>query len=233
VARERPRDIAFDATFRAAAPHQRRRAAPDRALAVERDEIREKVRFRRASNLILFAVDASWSMSAVERTRAARGAIVSLLTDAYQRRDRVAMIVFRGRRARLMLPPTSSVERARRSLAEIPIGGRTPLGAGLLLSYEVLARHRRSHPELRPLLILLTDAAANVSVSSLPPDEEAHELARRIRRAGVRSVVINLESPTLESGLARRLAESLGGSCYTLAELRAERLYAMVKAELG
>jgi Mg-chelatase subunit ChlD len=231
-ARSRPRDVAFDATLRAAAPFQKRRAPKGRAFAIEREDIHDKVRVRRASNLILFTVDCSWSMSASARVRATREAILSLLTDAYQRRDRIGLVTFRGRRARLVLPPTSSVSRARKALETIPIGGKTPLGAALLVSREVLTRHKQSHPEVRPLLVLLTDAAANVSVSELSPEEEAHRVARMIRAEQIRSILINLENPALESGHARALAAELGARCLTVAELKGEKLYALVKREI-
>lgn len=231
-AKSRPRDVAFDATLRAAAPYQNRRSKAGRAVAIERQDILEKVRVRRTANLVLFTVDASWSMSAVQRMKATRGAILSLLVDAYQRRDEVGLVVFRGRSARLVLPPTSSVERARKALADVPVGGKTPLSAGLMLSHHVLTRARQSHPELRPLMILLTDGAGNVSVSDLSPDEEAHRLAERIRRDRIHSVVINMESSTLECGLARKLADALGAPCYTVEALKAEKLYQTVKAEL-
>jgi len=228
-ARGKPRDVAFDATLRAAAPFQTRRERRARAISIERHDIHDKVRVRRAANLILFTIDCSWSMSATARVRATQEAILSLLADAYQRRDRVGLVTFRGRRARLVLPPTSSVARARRALERVPIGGKTPLGAGLLLSCEVLVRHKQSHPELRPLLVLLTDAAANVAVTALSPDEEAHRAARMIRKEGIRSVLINMENPALESGLARALAEALGAPCLTLGELKGEKLYEVVK----
>lgn len=218
--------------MRAAAPFQKRRLKEKRALAIERQDIQEKVRVRRTANLILFTLDASLSMSVIERMEATKGAILSLLMDAYQRRDRVGLVVFRGRKAELVLPPTGSVELAKRALAEVPAGGKTPLTAGLLLSREVLLRYKRIHPELRPMMILLTDGAGNVSVTGLSPDEEARQAAHVIRNDKIRSVVINMEDPILDSGLARSLAEELGATCYTFAELQAATLYRTVKAEL-
>ena len=130
-------DIAFDATLRAAAPYQRQRAdqiaASGMAYALRSSDLQRKVRVRRTSNLVLFVVDASWSMAVSERMTATKGAIMSLLTDAYQRRDRVGLIVFQKDRASLVLPPTNSVLLAKKALANIPVGGKTPLSAGLLL----------------------------------------------------------------------------------------------------
>jgi magnesium chelatase subunit D len=230
----RTSDIAFDATMRAAAPYQRRRRPhrPRLALAIEPSDLQRKVRVRRAANLILFVVDASWSMAVAERMSATKGAIVSLLTDAYQRRDRVGLIVFQKDRALTVLPPTNSVQLAQKALADIPVGGKTPLSAGLRLAYELFQQERLAHPEILPLLILLTDGAGNVSMSSLPPQEEAHAMADLICQADVRAVVINMEHAAFDQGLATALAERLGGPCYTLAELKAENLYRAVRQEL-
>ena len=132
-------DLAFDATLRAAAPFQRQRAEQRKrvAFAIRASDFQRKVRVEEAANLVLFVVDASWSMAVAERMAATKGAILSLLTDAYQRRDRVGLVVFQKDRATLVLPPTNSVQLAQRALADIPVGGKTPLSAGLFLAYEV------------------------------------------------------------------------------------------------
>jgi len=227
-------DIAFDATLRAAAPHQRDRQAQRKkvAFAIQPSDLQRKVRVRKAANLILFVVDASWSMAVAERMAATKGAIFSLLTDAYQRRDRVGLIVFQKDRAMTILPPTNSVQLARRALADIPVGGKTPLSAGLNLALEVFRKERILHPDVLPLMILLTDGAGNVSMGDLPPQEEAHRVADRIRQAGIRSVVVNMEHAAFDQGLAQALAERLDGPCYTLHELKAEHLYQAVRQEL-
>jgi magnesium chelatase subunit D len=231
-AHSKPRDIAFDATFRAAAPHQLRRDRSDRALAVEKQDIHDKVRVRRASNLVLFVVDASWSMAAAERMEATKGAIMSLLMDAYQRRDQVGLVVFQKEEARLVLPPTSSVDLAKKALADVPVGGKTPLSAGLLLAHRILTQQMRLHPEIMPLMILLTDGAGNVSISDLPAQDEAHRVAKMILEEEIRSVVINMEHASFDRGLAQALAEELDGPCYTLHDLKADILYRTVKDEL-
>jgi Mg-chelatase subunit ChlD len=231
-----PSDLAFDATLRAAAPFQRDRKAetPDGpALALQPDDYQKKVRVRRAANLILFVVDASWSMAVAERMQATKGAIMSLLTDAYQRRDRVGLIVFQKNDAHLVLPPTNSVELAQKTLADIPVGGKTPLSSGLILAHRVITQETRLRPELSPLMILLTDGAGNVSVTDvLPPQEEAYRTADLIREASVRSVVINMEHAAFDQGLAQALADRLDGPCYTLPELKAEALVRTVQDEL-
>jgi Mg-chelatase subunit ChlD len=229
---EKVTDLAFDATFRAAAPHQRRRKRDDVALALEKQDLRKKVRVRRSANLILFVVDASWSMAVSERMEATKGAIMSLLSDAYVRRDRVGLIVFHKDTARLVLPPTNSVQLAKQKLADIAVGGKTPLSAGLLMALEVFKREAITHPDVMPLMILLTDGAGNVSISDLPPQEEAHRIAELIHGADVRSLVINMEHQAFDQGLAQLLSDRLECACYTLADLKAETLYHAVVEQL-
>jgi len=225
-------DIAFDATVRQAAPHQVHRRREGTALAVAESDLRRKVRIRRAANLILFVVDASWSMAAAERMEATKGAILSLLQDAYQKRDQVGLIRFQKESANLLLQPTASIELAKKLLQDIPVGGKTPLSAGLLLAHHVLERERRKNAEVMPLLILLTDGAGNVSMTGLPPHEEALRVAGLIRRSGIRAVVINTEHESLDRGLAQQLADKMNAPCYTLKELGAQELYHTVRDEL-
>ncbi|MCS7220724.1 MAG: putative cobaltochelatase [Anaerolineae bacterium] len=228
-------DIAFDATLRQAAPYQRRRretAQNPPALIVRKEDLQRKLRVRRAANLVLFVVDASWSMAAAERMEATKGAIMSLLRDAYQRRDQVGLIVFQKDRARLVLPPTSSVELAQRALKDIPVGGKTPLSSGLLLAYQVCMTAKRRDPEIMPLIILLTDGAGNVSIAGLPAQEEALRVADLLRQAHLRSVVINMEHAAFDRGLAQSLAIAMGAPCYSLPDLEAESLLRTVRDEL-
>jgi magnesium chelatase subunit D len=187
---------------------------------------------RKAANLVMFVVDASWSMAVAERMAATKGAILSLLTDAYQRRDRVGLIVFQKDRSTLVLPPTNSVQLAQRALAEIPVGGKTPLSAGLFLAFEVITRERLVHPDVMPLIILLTDGAGNVSMSRLAPQQEAHRIAEQIAEAEIRCVVINMEHAAFDQGLAQALADHLKSPCYSLSELKAETLYQAVREEM-
>ncbi|NDJ75081.1 MAG: VWA domain-containing protein [Chloroflexi bacterium] len=233
---EKTSDIAFDATLRAAAPYQierdDEREANQLAYSIRKEDLQRKVRVRKAANLILFVVDASWSMAVAERMNATKGAIMSLLTDAYQRRDRVGLVVFQKDRAQLILPPTNSVTLAKKALADIPVGGKTPLSAGLFVALEVFLRERLSHPDILPLMILLTDGAGNVSMSSLPPLDEAKEIAGQFAENEIRSVTINMEHVAFDQGLAQQLADWLDGPCLTLAELHAAALYEAVKQEL-
>jgi Mg-chelatase subunit ChlD len=230
-------DLAFDATLRAAAPFQRQREELKRlnrvAFAVRPADYQRKVRVKRAANLVLFLVDASWSMAVAERMAATKGAILSLLNDAYQRRDRVGLITFQRDRATLVLPPTNSVQLAEQALRDIPVGGKTPLSAGLELAYQVIRREKLLHPDVLPLLIVLTDGAGNVSMGYLPPLEEARWIAGRIAEERIHSVVINMEHAAFDQGLAQDLADHLKGPCYALADLKAESLYFTVRQEMG
>lgn len=227
-------DIAFDATFRAAAPFQKRREEKRKrlAFAIEKSDLQRKVRVKRVANLVLFVVDASWSMAVAERMNATKGAILSLLTDAYQRRDRVGLIVFQKDRATLVLPPTNSVQLAQRALMDIPVGGKTPLSAGLLLAADVLQHEKYTHPDVEPLLIVLTDGAGNVSIGTLPPQEESYRFAELIAHEEVRSVVINMEHAAFDQGLAQQLANHLKAPCYALNELKAESLAHVARQEM-
>jgi magnesium chelatase subunit D len=235
-AHEKRDDIAFDATLRAAAPYQRKRketSVNELALQLRTSDLQRKVRVRRTGNLILFAVDASWSMAASERMEATKGAIFSLLVDAYQRRDQVGLVVFQRDKARLVLPPTSSVELAQKALSDLPVGGKTPLSSGLFLSWQVIEGAKRRDPEIRPLLILLTDGAGNVSMTGMPAQEEANRIADLFQQdANVRALVINMEHAAFDRGLAQKLADALGGVCYNLPELRADTLLSTVRREI-
>ncbi len=230
-----PYDLAFDATLRAAAPFQRQRIELRKrvAFAIRPDDYMRKIRVRRAANLVLFLVDASWSMAVAERMAATKGAILSLLTDAYQRRDRVGLVVFQKDRATLVLPPTNSIYLAQRALEDIPVGGKTPLSAGLMLAYEILRQEKLLRPDVMPLLMVLTDGAGNVSIGSLPPQEEAHRIAEQIAEDNIHTVVINMEHAAFDQGLAQSLADHMKAPCYTITDLRAESLYLTVKQEMG
>ena len=163
------RQVHLTATLTAAAPHQiqRGRTGPG-GLRLRREDLRETRREGREGNLVLFLVDASGSMAARARMGAVKGAVLSLLLDAYQRRDKVGMITFSGSSARVLLPPTSSVEAAAARLADLPTGGRTPLAAGLLRAHEVLRTERLRDPERRPLLVVVTDGRATSAATTRP-----------------------------------------------------------------
>ena len=163
------RQVHLTATLAAAAPYQvqRGRTGPG-GLRLRHEDLRETRREGREGNLVLFLVDASGSMAARARMGAVKGAVLSLLLDAYQRRDKVGMITFSGSAARVLLPPTSSVEAAAARLADLPTGGRTPLAAGLLRAHEVLRTERLRDPDRRPLLVVVTDGRATSAATTRP-----------------------------------------------------------------
>src|SRR5689334_2489301 len=218
---QRPRDriarVHVPATFAAAAPYQ---VARDRAagggLLLRPGDLREARHEGRESNLVLFTVDASGSMAARARMGAVKGAVLSLLLDAYQRRDKVGMVTFRGSGAEVALPPTFSVEAAAARLAAVPTGGRTPLAAGLLRAGELLRTERIRDPRRRALLVLVTDGRAT---GGPDPVAHAHRAAGLLAAAGVHSVVVDCESGPVRLGLAAALAQSLGGVLLRLEEL--------------
>ncbi|MFD0290890.1 putative cobaltochelatase [Streptomyces sp. NPDC127118] len=214
------------ATVQAAAPHQRSRGRSGRGLVVRRDDLRQATREGREGNLVLFVVDASGSMAARQRMAAVKGAVLSLLLDAYQRRDKVGLITFRGRDAEVALPPTSSVDAAAARLELLPTGGRTPLAAGLLKAHEVLRVERLRDPSRRPLLVVVTDGRAT---GGPDPVALASRAARLHEAQGVASVVVDCESGPVRLGLAGSLAHDLGGGAVTLEELRADSIAGLVK----
>ena len=236
IPRGKVTDLALDATLRAAAPFQvrRRRENPQACgLIIESFDFRQKVRERKVRNLILFVLDASGSMAAEERMAAAKGAVLSLLLDAYQRRDRVGMVVFRGKKAELVLPPTNSVELAQKYLAELPTGGRTPLAHGLKLALDTIKEQRWRDKHIIPLLVLISDGRANVSLGGGDPVEEAKRVAREIRAANIRSIAVDTEQGFPTFGLVRQICDEMGGTYLRLEELKSEPIASAVRESLG
>ncbi|MGW5484019.1 magnesium chelatase subunit D family protein [Streptosporangium sandarakinum] len=206
----RARDLHVPATLLAAAPHQARRGRRSAGLLLRAGDLREKVREGKEGNLVLFVVDASGSMAARKRMTAVKTAVLSLLLDAYQRRDKVGLVTFRGDSARLDLPPTSSVEAGAARLRTLPTGGRTPLAAGLVKAAEVLRLEGMRDPARRPLLVLVTDGRATAG-------GDVERAAGSLR--GVASVVVDCESGPVRLGMARRLATLLGAPAVPLDDL--------------
>ncbi|MDX3093846.1 putative cobaltochelatase [Streptomyces sp. ME19-03-3] len=216
----------LSATVHAAAPHQRARGRGGPGLVIRRDDLREAVREGREGNLVLFVVDASGSMAARQRMSAVKGAVLSLLLDAYQRRDKVGLITFRGATAELALPPTSSVDVGAARLQKLPTGGRTPLAAGLLKAHDVLRVERLRDAARRPLLVVVTDGRAT---GGPEPVRTAGRAARLLAAEGTAAVVVDCESGPVRLGLAGELARELHGSAVTLEELRADSVAALVR----
>ncbi|MBR7838019.1 VWA domain-containing protein, partial [Actinospica durhamensis] len=190
-------------------------------ISFQPSDLRTAVRRDREGNLVLFAVDASGSMAARSRMAAVKGAVLSLLLDAYQRRDKVGLITFRGSSATLALPPTGSVEAAAARLASLPTGGRTPLASGLLLCHTVVQRERLRDPRRRALVVLVTDGRATGSASALA---DARRAAGLLAATGVTSIVVDCETGPVRLGLAAELAGGLEGEHVPMASLSAAAL---------
>jgi magnesium chelatase subunit D len=238
---KRVTDLALDATLREAAIYQRERHEAleiedqprPRQVILHRTDLRQKVRVRKTRNAVCFVVDASWSMAAEERMRSTKSAVLSLLRDAYQRRDQVGLVSFQRDYATLLLPLTNSIELAQKYLQTMPTGGKTPLSRGLLMGYEVLDRARKRDPEVIPLMVLLTDGQANVAMGDLPPQAESYALADFVSTQSIRSVVIDTEHPIFERGLARQLAQHLKGYYHRLDDLPEGGLAELVRSQLS
>lgn len=213
-------------TVFAAAPHQYARGRRGGPLRFAPGDLRGAYREGREGNLVVFVVDVSGSMAARDRLTAVTDAIVALLRDAYQRRDKVAVITVRGVDAELVLPPTSSVDIAVRRLADIRTGGKTPLAAGLLKVREVLRTERVRDPHRRPMLVLLTDGRATGGSDALP---RARTAAGLLARENLTSIVVDCERGMIRLGLAAELAHALRGATVRLAELTGESVAEVVR----
>ncbi|WP_099023542.1 magnesium chelatase subunit D family protein [Mycolicibacterium palauense] len=191
------------------------------ALRPGTDSVRWAMREGREGNLVIFVVDASGSMAARDRLAAVSGAALSLLRDAYQRRDKVAVITFRGAEARLLLPPTSSAHLASRRLHRFDTGGKTPLAHGLLAARDLVVREKARDKSRRPLVVVLTDGRAT---GGPDPLGRARQAADRLVAEGAAAVVVDCETSYIRLGLATDLADRLGAPVLRLEQLRAEHL---------
>ena len=216
-------------TVRAAAPHQVARGRTGPGLRIRREDLRQSVLEGREGNLVLFVVDASGSMGSRSRMSAVKGAVLSLLLDAYQRRDKVGLVTFRGSGAELALPPTWSVEAAAARLTELPTGGRTPLAAGLLRAHEALRVERVRDPQRRPLLVVVTDGRATGARGG-DHVGRSHAAAGLLAAERTAAVVVDCESGPVRLGLAGALAGHLGAETLRLEELAADALVATVRS---
>ncbi len=205
-------DVAIEATVRSAAAAQTSGAAAesDLAVTIRPEDLRAKVRMRKVGACIVLCVDASGSMGAASRMEAAKSAALDLLVDAYQRRDRVAVVSFRGDSAEVVLPPTASVELANLKLRSLPTGGATPLAAGILRSLEVLEGEARRDPDVVPWLVLLTDGRGNVGIDGGLGGEDSRAAALKARAAGVSVLVVDTASGPTGGGAARDIARAAG-----------------------
>ena len=203
-------DLAVDATLRAAATRALRGEPP---LPVQRGDLRRKVRVRTRKALVVFAVDASDSMATHERLRVAKSAALALLRAAYLRRDRVAVVVFEGETARVVLPPTQSIALAKAKLRSLPVGGATPLAAGLMAAWGLIRTERLREPQTAPTLVLLSDGRGNVSLDpGSDPRLEVLSIGERMRADGIGAVLIDAGSLGPTPVQLVELAQRLGGT---------------------
>ena len=230
IPHEKTTDLAFDATLRAAAPFQLTREKNGNSVAIHESDFREKIREKKIGNLVLFVVDASGSMGARQRMVASKGAVLSMLMDAYQKRDKVGLIAFKGDSAELLLPPTSSIELAQKYLQEMPTGGKTPLSRGLIKGYEVIKTELQRDPDTCPFMVLISDGRANVSMNGESPLQETKTVAYRLREEGIQSAVIDTENSMIKFGLAQQISTALGATYLTLENLKSDSIVDAVRA---
>ena len=220
-------DIAIDATIRAA-------VARKGDLKIEKEDLREKVRARKVSSVIVFVVDASGSMAAMKGLEMAKRAVLSLLEDSYQKRDKVGFIAVAGYEAQVLLPPTSSVELAVKCLKELPIQGRTPLPDGLYKGLQVLKTQLWKNRNILPVMVLVSDGRGNVSLGT-DVRNELISIAGDIRKQGIYLVVIDTDNtdggfPEVGHNCNKEIAEASGGAYYTMDELDSNKVVDVVKA---
>jgi magnesium chelatase subunit D len=212
----------------------RRGALVDGKLAVEPADLHYKERAGKTGTHILFVVDASGSMAARRRMEVVKAAVLSLLQRAYEQRDQVGVIAFRGVAAEVLLAPTRSVELADEALRQLPTGGRTPLAHALVLAREMLRKARQAHPDLPVLLVVLSDGKANVPLPELPGDAWAQSLhaATQLADARTPALVLDPEAGLVRLGRATQLAQALGAECLSLEQLSAQDLLLKIRLSI-
>lgn len=226
-------DLAFDATLRAAAPFQNIRVKNGLKVNIQPSDFREKVREKRIGNTILFLVDASGSMGVQKRMIEAKTAVFSLLQDAYKKRDRVALMTFRGKNAEMLLPPTRSIDLAYKMLREIKTGGRTPLAGALEKITINLKALGAKDKEMLPIIVLFTDGKANWADGKINPLDAAYKSAGNLASEFVKIVLVDTETGFLKLGLGNKLAQKMQADYIRLDQLKSGELAQKVKEILN
>lgn len=227
------KDFALDASIRAAAPFQHNKTDNSLMIEIRKEHIRVKQRERRTGISILFVVDSSGSMGVKKRMEAVKGAILSLLKDAYEKRDRVGMVSFRRDRAEELLPFTRSIDLAQKKLEKLSTGGKTPLAEGLRKAYNIAKKELKKDKKSLPVIIFLSDGKANFSLYGKDPIAESLELVKKIRNEKIKCVVIDTEEGFIKLELAKTLSENMGADYYKLDNIKTEDLVQFVKAKFS
>ena len=222
------RDLALDATVRAAAPFQKEREKNGCAVSVRESDFRYKQRESHVGATIVFVVDASGSMGAAKRMKETKEAVLSMLMDSYQKRDKIGLIAFRQRQAEVLLGITASVDLAQKELQALPTGGRTPLADGLYSAWQLLRARRRKDPEMLPLLVLVTDGRANSPLWSDDAVEDALQAARLIANEHIPAIVVDTENDFISFHLAERISAAMEASYFKVNELKSAQLRGIV-----
>ena len=225
-------DLALDATIRAAAPYQISRQKNGLAIAIRESDIREKVRQRKYANLLVFVVDASGSMGASQRMTETKGAILSLLKDAYVKRDKVCLIAFRGNDAQVLLPPTRSVDRGVRLLETMAVGGRTPLNHGIAKAMQVIQSELKKNPGVLPYMVMITDGKGNVSIGKeKKPKQELLEISEKLRAFPyINTMVLDIErGGAMRFGIAKEMALRMGASYQKIETLKSDTIISAIE----